>query len=59
MPTTIPPTVQAFIAAGERYKTAQLAHEAAPSPETEEVLQFAARAVLRAAESLPTPAAKE
>ena len=56
MPTTTPPTVQAFVAAGERYKTAQLAHEAAPSATTEEALQFAARAVLRAAESLPAPA---
>ena len=44
---------QVFIAAGERFRAAQLAHEAAPSTETEEAMRAAGRAVLRAAENLP------
>lgn len=52
---SIPPILSPLVAAAVQYRDAQLAHERAPSPELEEAMRAAGRALCRAAERLPAP----
>ena len=50
---TVPPAFTTFVAAGARYRGALCAFERAATPENEQTLRAAERALCRAAETLP------